>query len=101
MATKKGASTKSGSKKGSGKSGSGKRTLISTRGDDRYIRRDAKGQITESDDRGKSQAADMRVKAKKTVKPGYGDQGDQAVRKGGSKKSSGKKGAKKSSSKKS
>lgn len=93
MATKKGSS-----KKGSSKKGAGKRTLISPRGDDRYIRRNAKGQITESDDRGKSQAADRRVKAKKTVKPGYGDhgdQGDQAPRKGGAKKSSGKKSSKK------
>ena len=95
MPTKKGAS-----KKGSSKKGSGKRTLISPRGDDRYIRRNAKGQITESDDKGKSLAADRRVKAKTTVKPGYGDQGDQAVRKRGSKKSSGKKGASKSASKK-
>jgi hypothetical protein len=95
------ASTKKGSsKKGSGKKGSGKRTLISPRGDDRYVRRNAEGQITESDDRGKSQAADRRVKAKTTVKSGYGDQGDQPVRKGGAKKSSGKKGAGKSSSKK-
>ena len=90
------ATTKKGSsKKGSGKKGSGKRELISPRGDDRYIRRDAEGQFTESDDRGRSQAADRRVKAKTTVEPGYGDQGDQAAGKGGAKKSSGKKGSKK------
>ena len=86
MATKKGSS-----KKGTSNKGSGKRTLISPRGDDRYIRRNAEGQITESDDRGKSQAADRRVKAKTTVKPGYGDKGDQAARKGGARKSSSKK----------
>lgn len=87
MATKKG-----GAKKGASKKGSGKRTLISPKGDARYIKRDPEGQIKESDDKGKSLAADRRVKAKKTVKSGYGDQGDQAVRKGGAKKAGAKKG---------
>jgi hypothetical protein len=56
----------------------GKRELISPRGDDRYVRRDAKGRIKESDDRGRSQAADRRTKAKTKVKSGHGDRGDRA-----------------------
>jgi hypothetical protein len=54
----------------------GKRTTIAPRGDKRYIRRDAKGRITESDDVGRSLAADRRTKAKTKVKPGQGDRGD-------------------------
>ena len=53
-----------------------KRELISPRGDDRFIRRDAKGRIKESDDRGRSQAVDRRTKAKTVSKPGQGDKGD-------------------------
>ena len=63
------------------KKASGRRELITPNNDARYIRRDAKGRITESDDVGRSMAADRRTKAKKTVKSGYGDQGDQARRK--------------------
>lgn len=55
----------------------GKRTHIEPKGDDRYIRRDDKGRIKESDDVGKSLAKDVKQRAKKTVKPGYGDKGDQ------------------------
>ena len=54
----------------------GKRELISPRGDDRYIRRDAQGRIKESVDRGRSQAADRRKKATTKVKSGQGDRGD-------------------------
>jgi hypothetical protein len=57
------------------------------------------GQFSEMDNIGLSLAVDRRQKAKKTVKPGYGDQGDQPVRKT-SKKSGAKKGSKKGSSKK-
>lgn len=56
---------------------SSKRELISPRGDARYIRRDAKGRIKESDDVGRSQRADRARKAKTTVKSGQGDKGDQ------------------------
>lgn len=59
------------------KSGSGKRSLIAPKGDKRYIKRNDKGQIKESDDQGKSLSRDVKQRAKKTVKPGYGDQGDQ------------------------
>jgi hypothetical protein len=56
---------------------SGKRELISPNGDNRYVRRDAKGQFKESDDQGRSLSRDIKTKAKKKVKPGYGDRGDQ------------------------
>jgi len=47
------------------------------KGDKRYVRRDAEGQFKESDDVGKSLAADRRTKAKTVVKKGEGDRGDQ------------------------
>lgn len=53
-----------------------KRELIKPRGDARYIRRDPKGRIKESDDVGRSLAADRRTKAGKAAKPGQGDRGD-------------------------
>jgi uncharacterized protein (DUF4415 family) len=55
----------------------GKRTHIEPKGDDRYIRRDDKGRITESDDVGRSLKEDREKQTKTTVKPGYGDKGDQ------------------------
>jgi hypothetical protein len=56
----------------------GKRELIEPHpGDKRYVRRDESGQFKESDDVGKSLARDVRTNAKKKVKPGYGDRGDQ------------------------
>lgn len=54
-----------------------KRELIDTGTDKRYVRRDEQGQFKESDDVGKSLAADRRTKAKTTAKPGQGDRGDQ------------------------
>ena len=54
-----------------------KRELISPKGDARYIRRDSKGRIKESDDVGRSQKQDRAKKAKRTVKSGQGDKGDQ------------------------
>ena len=60
--------------------GSGNRELIKPNGDARFIRRDAKGRITESDDVGRSVAADRRTKAKTVVKSGSGDKGDQKPR---------------------
>lgn len=53
-----------------------KRELIKPKGDARFIRRDAKGRIKESDDVGKSLAADRRTKAKTVSKAGQGDRGD-------------------------
>jgi hypothetical protein len=53
-----------------------KRELIEPhKGDKRYIRRDERGRITESDDVGRSLAQDRR-QAKKPAKPGQGDKGD-------------------------
>jgi hypothetical protein len=57
-------------------SGTGKRELINTGTDKRYVRRDAKGQFKESDDVGRSLAADRRKHAKRAAKPGQGDKGD-------------------------
>jgi hypothetical protein len=53
-----------------------KRELIEPKGDKRYVRRDAEGRFKESDDVGRSLAADQRKKAKKVAKPGQGDKGD-------------------------
>lgn len=60
---------------------SSKRELINTGRDKRYVRRNKKGQFTESDDVGKSLSQDVKHHAKKTVKSGYGDKGDQRKRK--------------------
>ena len=50
-----------------------KRELIEPNpGDKRYIRRDAKGRITETVDVGKSLAQDVRKSAKTVAKPGQG-----------------------------
>lgn len=54
------------------------RTLIEpNKGDKRYVRRN-KGKFTKSqDDVGRSLASDRRIKAKRKVKSGEGDRGDQ------------------------
>ena len=54
----------------------GKRELIDTGSDKRYVRRDSKGQFKESDDVGKSLAADRRIKARNAAAKGEGDKGD-------------------------
>jgi hypothetical protein len=66
---------KKGAKKSARKTSSGKRTLISPRGDKRYVRR-SKGRFSESDDQGRSLSRDRRKKAKTKSKPGQGDRGD-------------------------
>jgi hypothetical protein len=58
-----------------------KRELIAPKGDKRYVRRDAKGRIAESDDQTKSLRADVKKKAKKKTRRGQGDKGDRASRK--------------------
>ena len=55
----------------------GKRELIDTGTNKRFVRRDKQGQFKESDDVGRSLAADRRTKAKTVVKSGQGDRGDQ------------------------
>lgn len=57
--------------------GTAKRERMAPRGDSRFIRRDERGRVAESDDAGRSLAADRRTKAKKAVRSGYGDRGDQ------------------------
>lgn len=76
-AKKKATAKKAATKKTSAKRGSGKRELIDTGTDKRYVRRDGKGQFKESDDVGRSLAADRRSKAKTVAKKGQGDRGDQ------------------------
>jgi len=53
-----------------------RRELIDTGTDKRYVRRDDQGRFKESDDVGKSLAADVRQKARTASKPGQGDRGD-------------------------
>ena len=54
-----------------------KRELIeSHKGDKRYVRRDERGRIKESDEVGRSLAQDRRNRAKTVAKPGQGDKGD-------------------------
>jgi hypothetical protein len=50
------------------------------RGDKRFVRRTKGGQFKESDDVGRSLAADRRKKAKRVAKKGEGDRGDQRRR---------------------
>jgi hypothetical protein len=54
-----------------------KRELIDTGRDKRYARRDDEGKFKESDDVGRSLSQDRKKKAKRTVKSGQGDKGDQ------------------------
>ena len=68
--------TKGKSSAGKSRPGSSKRELINTGTDKRFVRRDAKGRIKESDDVGRSLSADRRKKAKTVSKPGQGDKGD-------------------------
>jgi len=56
---------------------SSKRELIDTGTDKRYVRRDSKGQFKESDDVGRSLAADRRQHAKHVAPKGQGDRGDE------------------------
>ena len=56
------------------------RELIAPKGDKRYVRRSKSGQFKESDDVGRSLAADKRKKAKTIVNKGEGDRGDQRRR---------------------
>lgn len=47
-----------------------------TPGDKRYVRRNSKGQFNEVDDVSRSLSQDVRKKAKRKAKKGYGDEGD-------------------------
>lgn len=59
------------------KKGGSKRELIDTGTDKRYVRRDEQGRFEESDDVGRSLSQDVKKSAKKKVKSGQGDRGDQ------------------------
>jgi len=52
------------------------RELIDTGTDKRYVRRDEDGKFKESDDVGKSSAADQRDDSKTVPERGEGDKGD-------------------------
>ena len=56
------------SKKSAGKKSSGKRELIEPNKDKRYIKRDEKGRIKESDDQKKSLGQDVKKKRQKESK---------------------------------
>ena len=53
-----------------------KRELVDTGTDKRFVRRDDRGRFKESDDVGRSAAADRRQKAKNASAKGQGDKGD-------------------------
>ena len=55
---------------------SSKRELIDTGTDKRYVRRDSNGRFKESDDVGRSLAADQKRQARNSTKSGQGDRGD-------------------------
>ena len=55
----------------------GKRDLVRRPKASAYAKRTARGRFKEMDDVGRSQKADKPRKAKKTVRSGYGDQGDE------------------------
>ena len=67
---------KKATKRPAGRKKAAKRELIDTGTDKRFVRRGAAGKFKESDDVGKSLAADRRKKAKTKVKSGQGDKGD-------------------------
>jgi len=75
-----------GATKKAAKKQASKRELIAPRGDKRYIRRDAKGRIEESDDVGRSLSQDRRRKARTAAKAGQGDRGDRKPAKASARK---------------
>jgi len=58
------------------KGSTSKRERLKTPTGTHFAKRTAKGQFKELDEVGRSLSADRRTSAKKTVKSGYGDQGD-------------------------
>jgi hypothetical protein len=53
-----------------------KREEIAPKGDKRYVRRDEKGRIKESDDQSRSLSQDQKKEAETAVRSGHGDKGD-------------------------
>jgi hypothetical protein len=83
MAKKKAAKKKAVKKKAAKKStraSSQKRDTVRGRNATMYAKRDNEGQFKEMDEKGRSQRADRRTAAKRKVKSGFGDQGDQKRR---------------------
>ena len=60
-----------------------KRDLVRKPKASAYAKRTATGRFKEMDDVGASQTADKRRRAKRTVRSGYGDQGDRGTSKAG------------------
>jgi len=60
----------------------GKRDLVQRPKASSYAKRTGRGRFKEMDDVSRSQKADKPRKAKRTVRSGYGDQGDERPRKG-------------------
>ena len=58
----------------------GKRDLVRRPKASAYAKRTSSGRFKEMDDVGRSQKADKPRKAKKTVRSGFGDQGDERPR---------------------
>jgi hypothetical protein len=67
-------------KKSASKNRSGKRDLVKRKQASAYAKRTTKGRFQEMDDVPKSLRQDRKTKAKRKVKPGYGDRGDQKRR---------------------
>jgi hypothetical protein len=59
-----------------------KRTTIAPRGNKRYVRRDGRGRIQESDDAGRSLGQDRKRRAKRSAASGQGDRGDRRTTRG-------------------
>jgi len=59
---------------------SGKRDTVRSKRATLYAKRTARGRFREMDEKGRALKADRRRKAKKTVRSGYGDQGDRRTR---------------------
>jgi hypothetical protein len=57
-----------------------KRELIATGRNKMFAKRDARGQFKEMDDVSRSIPTDRRRDAKRTSKPGHGDQGDRSTK---------------------
>ena len=59
------------------RSGTSRRTRLRNKAGTFYAKRTRRGRFKELDEQGRSLKVDRRRKAKRTVKAGYGDQGDQ------------------------
>ena len=74
--TKRAGTKRAGTKRAGTKRAAAKRTRLVPKGDARFVRRDARGRIKESDDVGRSLTTDRKRAAKTAAKRGQGDKGD-------------------------